>query len=234
MSDKRFLINYLPQFMQEYSEMQRIMYTEQDQIDHLWSAADMAFADQFIDTMFEYGLSRWEKMLNINPRSTDTIHSRRIAVKMKLNNNIPYTMKALLQKLEAISDGLPFKVDLLNDEYLLKIFTEWDVHGQIDNLKDLLELVIPANLVIESRNALKSNFSPTMNVASGMSTCEMINISDAGDEFANVSGDLVVPAYPVTCESLFLDDAKDEKCDVTGSNFIPAKGVLAECINLTD
>ena len=44
MATDRFLIDYLPQYMQDYMEIANIMGTEQPEIDKLWGSIEAAFS----------------------------------------------------------------------------------------------------------------------------------------------------------------------------------------------
>ena len=93
MATDRKLIHYLPPFVQEYVEIQEIMKTEQHETDLLWIATEGVFADQFIQDATINGVSRWESMLGISPKGTDTLDERKFRVLSKLNQELPYTLR---------------------------------------------------------------------------------------------------------------------------------------------
>ena len=139
---ERKLINYLPYQVREFREYQGITTGEQPEFELAWDAQEEVFVNQFVDTALDYGLSRWEKMLKIFPKGTDTLETRRARIKAKLNNFVPYTIRVLARMLTAISDGDPFTVSLEPGTYLLKIVTEWGASGQIEGLEYLINNII--------------------------------------------------------------------------------------------
>ena len=55
---ERKLIDYLPYVVQEFKEFQGITSGEQPEFDLVWDAHEQVFANQFINTMDNYGLSQ--------------------------------------------------------------------------------------------------------------------------------------------------------------------------------
>lgn len=231
---ERKLINYLPYIVRGYAEFQGISESEQPEFETVWNSSDEVLNNQFIDTATNYGLSKWEKMLNIRPKGTDTLESRRIKIKAKLNTIIPYTFRTLLQKLEAISYNLPFEVTIKENSYLLQIFTEWDIQGQIDSLKSILDEMVPVNISILSQNKISGDCKNTMYLCHGLGFCELIAISDAGNEYVNLRSDLLVPSAPVLCDLLPLDDVGNESYSIQSDLMVPALSVNCDLISLDD
>ena len=122
---ERKLINYLPYQVREFQEYQGIATGEQPEFELAWNAQEEVFDNQFIDTAQDYGLSRWEKMLKIFPKGTDTLETRRARIKAQLNNFIPYTFRVLARMLTAIADGEPFELTLEPGTYFLSITAHW-------------------------------------------------------------------------------------------------------------
>lgn len=203
---ERLLINYLPYVVREYDVFKGIMAGEQLEFELVWDAQEMAFSNQYIDTATEYGLSRWETMLKIKPKSTDTLESRRINIKAKLNTIVPYTIRALMQKMSAIGNGAPFSVTLAPGTYLLEIITEWDQNGQVNALKGILEEMLPVNIAVDSKNEINCEPASSVVLGSGLALCEIISISDAGNDYFNLETDLAVPTGTVLAENINLYD----------------------------
>ena len=77
---ERKLINYLPYVVRDYAEFQGITGAEQPEFEAAWAAAEDLLSNQFIKTAGNLGLSRWEKILGITPKGTDTLDDRRFRV----------------------------------------------------------------------------------------------------------------------------------------------------------
>lgn len=145
---ERRLIHYLPYAVRDFAEYQGITTGEQPEFELVWDAHAEVFVNQFIDTALDYGLSRWEKMLNIFPKGTDTLESRRARIKAKLNNFVPYTIRAFARMVTAIANGEPFEISIEPGSYLLSITTEWSTRGQMEGLDYLIKNIVPCNIAI--------------------------------------------------------------------------------------
>lgn len=95
------------------------------------------------------GATRWEDMLKLIPRSTDTLNDRRMAILVKITPNAPYTYK----KLEILLDGIcgegNYSIDLKHDQYYIKILIALGVKRQRQTAEYMLRCILPANLTIE-------------------------------------------------------------------------------------
>lgn len=142
----RFLIDYLPPYMQEYLEIKAIMQTEQPEIDALWSAVEKAFADQFIMDATEYGVMRWESMLNITPKATETMEERKFRILARLNQELPYTLTRLKEMLTVLCGADGFVIDLQANLYHIDIKLGVGNHSNYAEVERLLNAMIPANM----------------------------------------------------------------------------------------
>lgn len=203
----RKLMDYLPFVVREYAEFQGIMGAEQPEFERVWDAADELLDNQFIDTAAHAGLSKWEGLLGIRPRGTDTITARRIKVKAKLNTILPYTFRALLQKIATISNGLNFDIWIENGSYLLQLYTEWDKQGQIDSLKTILKEMLPANIAVQSQNKISVDGESPLFLSHGITFCEMIALSDSGNETCSITGTAYLPIGHTYTEIVHLHDS---------------------------
>lgn len=145
---ERKLIHYLPYAIRDFAEFQGITTGEQPEFELAWDAHEEVFVNQFVDTALDYGLSRWEKMLGITPKGTDTLESRRARIKAKLNNFVPYTIRAFARMMTAISNGEPFSLAIEPATYILSITTSWTTSGQIEGLEYLIKYIVPCNIAI--------------------------------------------------------------------------------------
>lgn len=149
MANDRLLIKYLPPFMQEYIEIQAIMNTEQLDIDALWTAIKNAFDDQYIMDATEYGVMRWESMLKISPKPTETLDERKFRILAYLNRKLPYTMTRLKELLTVLCGVDGFIIDLRAEHYYINIKLGVGNHNKFEEVKKLLNTVLPANLTQE-------------------------------------------------------------------------------------
>jgi len=148
------LNSYLPDFLKNYKEIRQSLLSEDTEFVICWNAADHVFKNTFIETADEYGLSRFEKLMKILPYQEDTIESRRARVRSKWFNQIPYTLQALLQKLMNLCGGKNFKIVTQFSVYCLEIDTHLEMFGQLQQLHDILDEMIPCNVVVKVKNEI--------------------------------------------------------------------------------
>ena len=146
MATDRKLIHYLPPFVQEYVEIQEIMKTEQHETDLLWIATEGVFADQFIQDATINGVSRWESMLGISPKGTDTLDERKFRVLSKLNQELPYTLRKLEQVLTTLCGPDGYSIELNAAEYNIEVKLGIANHNNYGEVERILKAMIPANL----------------------------------------------------------------------------------------
>lgn len=146
MATDRKLIDYLPHFMQVFREMATIMETEQFEIDRLWLEAENALADQFILEATNHGVRRWESMLGISPKDTDTLDERKFRILTKLNQELPYTLRKLEQVLTNLCGADGYSIELTAAEYHIEVKLAVGNHSNYSEVETLLNKMIPANM----------------------------------------------------------------------------------------
>ena len=117
----------------------------------LWTAADSVFLDQFIESLTDNGCKRWEKILDIKPRDTDTLQVRRFRIKARINEDLPYTWRALERVLDTMCGKGAYAMTLYNEEYRLVILLELTVKKLFDEVEQSVKRMIPANLILDVR-----------------------------------------------------------------------------------
>ena len=157
MAVDRKLINYLPHFMQEFREMATIMETEQFEIDRLHLEVENALADQFLLEATVNGVKRWESMLGISPKDTDTLDERRFRILTKLNQELPYTLRKLEQVLTNLCGADGYSVEVTAAEYHIEVKLAVGNHNNYSEVEVLLNKMIPANMTQYIRLMYNSN-----------------------------------------------------------------------------
>ena len=145
MATDRKLIDYLPPFMQKYREIAVLMDAEQPEVDRLWTAVENALADQFVMDATENGIARWEKVLDIFPKGTDTLDERKFRVIAMLNKDLPYTLKSLTQTLNNLCGADGYSIDV--GEYKIEVKLAVANRSNYDEVEKILNIMIPANMV---------------------------------------------------------------------------------------
>lgn len=152
------LLKYLPFFIQNYKEIDAIMKAENVILQNEWEYLKQAFKNNFIFLTDIYGISLFEKMMKIYPKTSDTLEERQVRVYTKWNTTLPYTWRWLEEYLKAYflntsTEAIPV---LFNNEYRIDIrlsSKEW--FGEYEyKLFDELRILIPANLILKIVNVL--------------------------------------------------------------------------------
>ena len=143
------LLHYYPRFLAEIPELITISRKIEPELNIAYDYVKQMMNEQYIDTMSEYGCSRWEDMLRLTVSSTDTIEYRRFRIKTIINGDLPYTMKNLKRMLSSVvgEDGV-YYVDYDIDSFKLNISVGLESKLYIDDVKKLVERVVPANITI--------------------------------------------------------------------------------------
>lgn len=183
------LASYLPPFMQAYKEIIAALNTEDDEFTLVWNAKDQVLSNRFISTADEYGISRYEKMLGIYPSEEDTLESRRSRVQSKWFNTIPYTLRVLIQKLKILCGDTNFTlIHNFNEGYTLTLLTDLEMFGQVEALEDILQTILPLNIMPDIQNTFQLNVSGILNIAGGVAYADYFFITNDFQEEMVVSG----------------------------------------------
>jgi D-ribose pyranose/furanose isomerase RbsD len=146
MATDRKLIDYLPQFLQVFREIATIMEVEQFEIDHLNNEIEDALSDQFILHLTEKGAKRWETMLGISPKDTDTLEERRFRILTKQSIDTPYTLRKLEQVLTTLCGADGYLVKVGANEHHVEVKLAVGKHNNYSEVETILNKMIPANL----------------------------------------------------------------------------------------
>lgn len=149
MYDRR-LIDYIPHIIRDVREYKAIMNdAEQPEMVASWKALDDALNDQFIVDATEYGVSRWEKILGIVPKATSTLDERKFTILIRINEQLPFTITTLKEQLKSLCGADGYVVQLLANDYILIVKVALVAVQNYNDVKQLLNRTVPANLVIQ-------------------------------------------------------------------------------------
>lgn len=144
----RNLIDYLPPVLKEVREFKLIFQSEQPEIADLWGSIDNALNDQFVIDATEYGVGRWEKILGIVPKVTESLDSRKFRILTRLNERLPHTVRVLEQQLETLCGKDGYIMDLNENKYRLEIRIELSKKRVLEEITSFVKRIIPANLIL--------------------------------------------------------------------------------------
>lgn len=153
--ERKRLIDCLPPFPKQFREIREIMRVANDETDNIDKQIQWVLNSAFILDCDEYGIKKYENMLNIKPSSKDTLDSRKKRVLTRWNEFLPYTYRTLLRKLNLLC-GNDFEVFAdFETDYRLVIITHLGTYGQVEEVNSLLERILPQNIVIETKNVVE-------------------------------------------------------------------------------
>lgn len=183
------LVEYLPPFLREYRELKALMNAENPEFDAVYSAAERVLKNEFIETADEYGLSRFENLLGILPSKNDTLESRRARVFARWFTELPYTMRAFLEKLSGLSEYGNITVSTDFEHYRVSIETDFELYGQTDEIERLVELMFPCNIIADLKNTMRIRSDGCFQTGGVVSVTETAQLSqDVSEKIAVVGG----------------------------------------------
>ncbi len=203
------LVSYLPEFMQGYKEPVAALKAEDPEFTIVWKGTDKILYNHFISTADEYGIQRFEKLLNISPSDEDTLESRRSRCQSKWFNRVPYSMRVFLQKLMVLCDNTDFTVtDNFTEGYTLTVGTNLELYGQVEELEHIINTMLPENIVMESHNSIPCNIQGAALFSGGICfinsftvTSDFREVFDLGGEAAFGGGIVQTDLLTVTNDS---------------------------------
>lgn len=146
MDTERNLIEYLPPYLAQYGEISGALRAEEPEFNEMNAIIEDILGNEFIETADEYGISHFEKMLGILSYATDTLDDRRLRVLSKFNESAPFTMRSLDEMLRNICGENGYVLELIADEYLVRVRIALKVRKQAEIAAGLLERIIPCNM----------------------------------------------------------------------------------------
>ncbi len=150
------LLNYIPSYLKEYKTLSEILTVQSDILNQMEADVLFLVENSFVLTADEFGLQRFEKMLDIKPYTNDTFEIRRQRILNKLDTKIPYTLEVLKKKIESIvGDNYTLTIDY--EAYLIEIVTEITDMVESNFIGEVLDDYIPANVIINAISKLYYN-----------------------------------------------------------------------------
>lgn len=148
MDRKIDLLHYLPPVIGEVQEFEKIAEVENPKFQRLWTALDGVLKDQFVADATIHGVKRWEKMLGIYPKDTESLEARRQRILARLGETLPYTYRRLEAWLQSVCGEEMYSLHLEHEIYKLTM--------ELVHQKDLLQReiywearkMVPANITL--------------------------------------------------------------------------------------
>lgn len=144
----RKLIDYLPEYLQEYDEERAVQEALQPEVEQIWKLSWEMLQEAFILTEGSCGAGRWEKILNIYPKDTDSLQTRNLRILARINEVLPYTMTTLRRFLDSVVGSGNYNICLEAEKYFLDIQISLEHLSKVKEIREYVEQVTPVNLIL--------------------------------------------------------------------------------------
>ena len=141
------LISHLPLCIQGYREIQGIMNAEEPELQLVEDASETIKNNMFVLYTDEAGIKRYENMFGLTPSKDDSLSNRQANVLTQYTNAVIYTLRGLIERLNILCGVDNYTLELIPDEYIIKIELYPNVENLIETIKSMLVDMIPANML---------------------------------------------------------------------------------------
>lgn len=226
------LLRYLPTFVQEFLEIRKIMEVENPEFVLTNERLQTLKDNQYIKSSNEDGIARFEKILKIVPSDEDTLKSRIARVMIRWNDVVPYTSKVLMSKLYGLCDG---DFEFIEKDYNIEIKTHLDVYGQMDELENIADYMMPANMEVKLNNTLNYDMFADIYFGVGKAVTSMFNLTDSYKTAWTMNNNISpVVVGSGTCEVEITDSFKNKNIISDDVIVVHASESFTEEIEVTD
>ena len=161
------LMNYLPDYYNDVYEMQAIMHAQGEVLDKAESEQLRLLLNQFVTQTDAKGISVFEDQVGIKPAPSDDLASRQNKVLMRLLPPRPITIWYLRDLFATLK--IPATIKVIKRDAIVEAKSAEINSSQIENIKYLLNIYLPANMIYEIRVALnKAEISTDIKIGIGM------------------------------------------------------------------
>lgn len=145
------LERYYPSVVAPAREFRYLAKAENPEFNVIHKLFEKWFLNGFVMKLDADGAERWEDMLNLTPKISDTIEDRRRRILSKINSLLPYTHRRLANMLDDRYGVGKTELDFRYNEYLLNVNIDRTLVPEIRALFFFLRAIVPANLAIMLR-----------------------------------------------------------------------------------
>lgn len=145
--EHRKIIEYLPEFLQEYREYQEIFVVDQMELDAVRVTIDQMYNNQFVETCDAETIGRYEKVYGIIPPGGSTLDERRFHVLAKMSEEVPYTIRNLCAMLGKLCGETGYQLAVNTKKYTVNVKVDLRAKNNLAAVRDILRKVIPAHIL---------------------------------------------------------------------------------------
>lgn len=149
------LKQYMPAYYDGIREMNELLNIE----DNLFSEYSIEFgkvkANQFIMTADLDGIEIYERILGITATTGESLDFRRSRALNRWVDIVPYTHNALYSKIARLQGNENFQIIYDQEKYKITVITSLTIFGQVEELINTLDYMLPANLIKSHVNNIR-------------------------------------------------------------------------------
>ena len=146
------LMDYLPDYYDGVYEMEAIMHAQGDVLDRAEGEQFRLLLNQFVTQTDAKGISVFEDQVGIKPAPSDDLVTRQNKVLMRLLPPRPITIGYLRDLFATLK--IPATITVIQRDAIVEAKSAEIDSSQIENIKYLLNIYLPANMIYEIRVAL--------------------------------------------------------------------------------
>ena len=146
------LMDYLPDYYDGVYEMEAIMHAQGDVLDRAEGEQFRLLLNQFVTQTDAKGISVFEDQVGIKPAPNDDLETRQNKVLMRLLPPRPITIGYLRDLFATLK--IPATITVIQRDAIVEAKSAEIDSSQIENIKYLLNIYLPANMIYEIRVAL--------------------------------------------------------------------------------
>ncbi|SHE62481.1 putative phage tail protein [Clostridium fallax] len=157
---KKKLIDFLPPEISKIQDFKVVMDVENYELEDLEKGQKRILYENFIDTATEQGIKHQEKLFKIRADlENETLEFRKLRIKNRKMDKMPITHRSLEYKLKTLFGEGNYKVEVINNEYILKVEINTFDWNAFNEIVDNFRYIIPCNIILKSIliNKIKTN-----------------------------------------------------------------------------
>lgn len=143
------LADYIPFFVANTKEFKELHKVLQPEVDSLFKEADNRLIDMFVLGSSPYATVRYEKIVGIVPKLTDSLYKRQLDILAIYNEVPPFTYERLEEILISLLGIGGFKIQLDIEKFYLKVILSKENLQYEKQVNDILERIVPVNITLD-------------------------------------------------------------------------------------
>lgn len=228
------LVSYLPMYLRKFLEIPATLEAEDPEFVLAWNAANQVLENEFIATADEYGISRFESILGILVSKEDTLESRRARVQARWFSSIPYTIRTFVAKLETLCGDTDFElIKDFEEHYLLTLYTNLELFGQVEELENIINTMVPCNIVVDCKNSILCGVTGDLLFGGGLVYSDEFMITNDFNETNEISGGKFGGGIVNTATVFITNDFKED-FSIGGNGDIASGVVFSEIVGVAN